>query len=171
MKYSNWWWAKVIVLVTVFLVIMYFFAVALFSFSQITRNVTSAISNSPSEIVNAPSEACRSEVLLWRNNMKEIMNHQMFSVDAWQDGNVDRAIDSYTDASNKYMAITSPTCDADVELAHQYTGEELLLLGKSYKEALTGNSFLGKEYISQANEFLKKRGELFKIIDQRYNLN
>ena len=164
MKYSNGWWAKVVVLVTVFLVISYFFVVALFSFSQVTNDVASVISN-------APSQECRNDVSSWRKDMKEIMNYQMFSVDAWQDGDVDRAIDSYTDASNKYMAITSPTCDADVELAHQYTGEELLLLGKSHKETLTGNNLLGEEYISQANEFLKKRGKLFETIDQRYNLN
>lgn len=169
-KYSNGWWAKVIVLVTVFLVIGYFFVVALFSFSQITNDITSAVSKVTSES-NAELDACRQEVVLWRKDMNSILQYQSLSMESWQNNDVDKAIDFYTNASELYMSIVSPTCDADVMLIHSHTGKELLLVGKSFQAALIGDDESAISYINQASEHLQQRKELFKVINQRYNFN
>jgi hypothetical protein len=138
-------------------------AYVLFSSNSLQSN------NNVEQIVQ--NDACRNEVQVWMGNHQQVLRYQVLSVQEWQKSNVDNAINYYEKATAKYMAMAIPSCDSDAELAHNYKGEELLLLGKSYRETLTGDASMAELYISDANELLLKEKKLLEDINARYQFN
>jgi len=140
---------------------------ALVLFAESRQSVSSVIPTPKP----ANNNACYNTIVLWMEDINDVQKLQYSSVKEWQAYNVDIAIEYYDQATQKYFSISAPLCDKDANELHDIKAEELLYLGKSYREALLGNDNLANQYASSANLSLKKQQRILEIIRNKYNLN